>query len=83
MAPSQRISQKDYIVWIIVAEDKDEMPGGKIITAYCQCTAGLMGLRNHIGGILFRIEATILQGLTCTSILTKYNISSLKAVNLK
>ena len=50
--PSQKISQKDYIVWIIVTKDKDEMPGGQIISAYCQCTTGLMGLCNYTGGFI-------------------------------
>ena len=52
---------KDYIVWIIVTKDKVKMPGGQIISAYFQCTAGLMGLRNHIA-MLFHIEAAMLQG---------------------
>ena len=60
------------------------------VGACCQCTAGLMGLCNHIGGELFLIEAAILQGLThpsCISILAKWNIAKLKikaeAVKLK
>ena len=53
---------KDYIVWIIVTKDKVKMPGGQTISAYFQCTAGLMGLRNHIADMLFHIEAAMLQG---------------------
>ena len=53
VTPSPKTSQKDYIVWIIVTKDKDEMSGGKITSAYCQCTAGLMELCNHIGGTHF------------------------------
>ena len=40
--PFQKISQKDYIVWIIFT--KVEMPDTQIKSAYCQCTAGLMAL---------------------------------------
>ena len=56
------------------------MPGRQIISVHCQCTADLMGPCNHNSGILFRIEAAILQGLThqsCTSILAKLNIPKL------
>ena len=56
------------------------MSGGQIICAYCQCTAGLMGPRNHIA-ILFHIEVAILQGLihpSWTSKLAKWNIPKLK-----
>ena len=72
--PFQKISQKDYIVWIIFTKDKVEMPDTQIKSAYCQCTAGLMGL-------LFHIEAAILLGLThpsYTSILAKWKIPKLK-----
>ena len=40
-----------------------------------------MGLDNHIGGVLFRIEAAIIQGLThlnCPSILAQKNIPKFK-----
>ena len=82
VTPSQRITQKYCIVWVILTKDKGEIPGGKIMNAYCQCTAGLLGLCNHIGGILFRIEAAVLQGLThpsCTSTLAKWNVPKVKA----
>ena len=79
--PFQEISQKDYIVWIIFTKDKVEMPDTQIKSAYCQCTAGLMALWNHFGGMLFRIEAAILLGLThpsYKSILAKWKIPKLK-----
>ena len=37
------------------------MHGRQIMSVYGQCTAGLMGLSNHIGGMLFCIEAAIPQ----------------------
>ena len=77
----QKISLKDYIVWIIFTKENVEMPDTQIKSAYCQCTAGLMGMWNHFGGMLFRIEAAILLGLTLpsyTSILAKWKIPKLK-----
>ena len=40
--PSQRVSAKQYDVWVIVEKDR-ESPGGKIVAGYCTCTAGLLG----------------------------------------
>ena len=40
--PSQRVSAKQYDVWVIVEKDS-ENPGGKIVVGYCTCTAGLLG----------------------------------------
>lgn len=41
--PSQRVSAKQYDVWLVVEKDIGIIPGGKIITGYCTCTAGLLG----------------------------------------
>ena len=63
-----------YFAW-------EYLPGGQIISAFCHCTAGLMGLCNHNGGMLFCVKVVKLQGLThlnCTCILAKWNIRKLK-----
>ena len=60
------------------------------VSAYCPCTAGLIGLCNCTGDMLFLIEAAILHGLTHPSyqiLLAKWNITKLKtkveAIKLK
>ena len=79
---SQRISSKQYDVWVIVRAFLDEnQPGGEIMSGYCTCTAGLLGSCNHVIGLLFRIEAANIQGLTnpaCTDILSKWEVPSKK-----
>ena len=50
------------------------MPPGRIASAYCQYTAGLMGLCNHIGCMLFQR----MTHANCLSILAKWNIPKLK-----
>ena len=52
-------------------------PGGKIHSAYCTCTAGLLGSCNHVTGMLFRVEAAVSSGITkptCTSKLSVWNV---------
>ena len=41
--PSQRVNSKQYDVWCIVEKDQATVPGGKILSGYCTCTAGLLG----------------------------------------
>ena len=79
--PSQRVSSKQYDVWALLKKDHVDEVGGEIISAYCTCTAGLLGSCNHVAGLLFRIEAAVLIGVTpptCTSILASWNIPSKK-----
>ena len=70
------------IVWRLgLKKDHVDEVGGEIISAYCTCTAGLLRCCNHVAGLLFRIEAAILIGVThppCTSILASWNIPSKK-----
>ena len=76
VTPSQRISNTAYTVWATIEKDGDR-PGGKIYTAYCTCTAGLLGCCNHVIGMLFRVEAAVSTGTTkpsCTSLLAKWNV---------
>ena len=74
VTPSQRTSATPYNVWAAVEKTK---PGGKIISAYCSCTAGLLGSCNHVTAMLFRVEAAVSTGVTkasCTSKLCKWNV---------
>ena len=84
--PSQKTSSKPYHVWAIVTKDTTDKPGGKIINAYCTCTAGLMGTCNHVTAMLFRVEAAVTSGLTRptkTSILSTWNVPTGVKINLK
>ena len=77
---SQRVSMKQYDVWVIVEKDNEAFPGGEIKQAYCTCTAGLIGSCNHVAGLLFRIEHAIITGaanmVACTSKLSTWNVPS-------
>ena len=45
------------------------------------CTAGLLRSWHHVAGLLFRVEAAVLIGVThptCTSMLTSWNVPSKK-----
>ena len=62
-------------------KDHVDEVGGEIISAYCTCTSGPLRCCNHVAGLLFRIEAAVLIGVThptCTSILASWNIPSKK-----
>ena len=72
---------RQYDVCAIIRKDCIETVGGKIMNAYCTCTAGLLGSCNHVADLLFRIEAAVLLGhthQTCTSQLSQWNIPSHK-----
>ena len=34
------------------------------MSAYCTCTAGMLGSCNHIAGVLFRVEHAVKTGMT-------------------
>ena len=79
--PSQRISQKTYIVWAIVRKDEGDGSVGEIKSAYCIYTAGPIRSCNHVAGLLFRVEAAVLAGVahpTCTSRLSEWNVPKRK-----
>ena len=46
--PSQRVFARQYDAWAILQKDKKNgeifTPGGKIISAYCTCTARLLSI---------------------------------------
>lgn len=76
VTPSQSINNPAYHVCAAIQKDS-ERPGGDIISAYCSCTAGLLGCCNHVTGMLFRIEAAVRCGATnpsSTSVLSKWNV---------
>ena len=77
--PSQRVSSRPYDVWAIIQKDTEECPGGEVVSAYCSCPAGLLESCNHVAGMLFRIEAAVITGVTkpiCTSRLSEWVIPS-------
>ena len=81
VTPSQRVSSKPYDVWAIIEKDSNDRPGGTIKNCYCTCTAGLYGACNHICGMLFRVEAAVMTGITkptCIDRLAKWNVPSTK-----
>jgi len=74
VTPSQRTSSTPYNVWAAIER---ESPGGKIISSYCSCTAGLLGSCNYVTAMLFRVEAAVASGFTkptCTSKLSAWNV---------
>ena len=76
--PSQRVSMKQYDVWVICCKNKGHFAGGQILAGYCTCTAGLLPSCNHVAGSLFRVEAAVLTGYcnpTCASTLATWNIT--------
>ena len=81
VTPSQRVSTKPYNVYVIIEKDSPVKPGGRILSAYCTCTAGLHGSGNHIAGLLFRIESAMLRGLTkptCTDRFARWSVPPAK-----
>ena len=79
--PSQWVPSKPYDVWVLVKKDLKYEVGDAILYGYCSCTAGLLGSWHHVAGLLFRVEAAVLIGVThpaCTSMLTSWNVPSKK-----
>ena len=83
--PSHSMNNKPYDVWAVLRRDKNEKPGGEILSGYCTCVAGLHGSCNHVIGMLFRIEAAVAKGATrpsTTSITCQWTIPSGNKINL-
>ncbi|KAL5006729.1 hypothetical protein ScPMuIL_015535 [Solemya velum] len=79
VCPSQSVNARPYQVWVVMVKDQASVPGGEIKTAYCSCTAGMLGCCNHIAGVLFRMEAAVMAGITdpaCTSRVSIWNVPS-------
>ncbi|KAH3817459.1 hypothetical protein DPMN_118996 [Dreissena polymorpha] len=71
VTPSQSLNNKAYDAWAVVKKDGANGPGGEIISAYCSCTAGMLGACNHVAGLLFRVEYAVKTGATQTSSTSK------------
>lgn len=67
VTPSQAINNKCYDVWAVLEKDCTDRPGGKVLSAYCTCTAGMLGSCNHMAGLLFRVEHAISTGESSAS----------------
>ena len=86
VVPSQRVNSKPYDVWAVITKDSKELPGGEIKSAYCSCTAGLVGTCNHAVAMLFRLEHAVRYNLTkptSTSMLCSWNVPSGAKVDTK
>ena len=76
---SKRVSWKSYDVWVLVKKNFKYEVGGVILSAYCTCTTGILGSCNYVTGLLFRMEAAVLIGVThptCTSMVASWNLPS-------
>ena len=83
---SQKVNDKPYDVWEIIEKRTQKSPGGRVISAYCTCTAVLYGSCNHVAGLLFRIESAVMSGITsttCTDKLAQWVIPKRKQLQLK
>ena len=50
---SQRLSETPTATWIITEA------GGKIVSAFCNCMAGLVECCSHVGAMLFYVEVAV------------------------
>ncbi|KAH3818182.1 hypothetical protein DPMN_119780 [Dreissena polymorpha] len=64
VTPSMSINSKCYNVWAVIEKNVPGRSGGKVLSAYCTCTAGMFGTCNHVAGLLFRIEHAVKTGET-------------------
>ncbi|XP_045161885.2 uncharacterized protein LOC123526703 [Mercenaria mercenaria] len=81
VTPSMSINSKAYDVWAVIRKDTQQTPGGEILSAYCTCTAGMLGTCNHVAGMLFKIEHATKTGetsKTCTDRLCEWNVAKAK-----
>ncbi|XP_046333004.2 uncharacterized protein LOC124115889 [Haliotis rufescens] len=62
--PSMSLNSPAYAVWAAIAKESGTQAGGRVLSAYCTCTAGMLGSCNHISGLLFRVEAAVVTGAT-------------------
>ncbi|KXJ11481.1 hypothetical protein AC249_AIPGENE106 [Exaiptasia diaphana] len=68
--PGQAESKNSYLPWIICKKS------GEIITAHCDCKAGLGETCSHAASIMFKVETAVKMGLTtdaCTSKACRWN----------
>ena len=75
--PSQSISKKDYTAYVYLR------PNGSVISAVCDCMAGLAKGCSHVAAILFKVFVAHrdgISGLSCTDTKCKWNTGSKKNV---
>ena len=73
---SHCINSKPYDIWVVVQKNESNESSGYIHSAYRTCTAGILGIYNHVIG-LFRFENPVQTGQTKaskTSVLCTWNI---------
>ncbi|XP_074614405.1 uncharacterized protein LOC141874140 [Acropora palmata] len=65
---SQRMNETPLKPWVAATNE------GTVVTAHCNCMAGLGGACSHVGAILFAVEAgvRIKRSTTCTSVPCKW-----------
>ena len=79
--PSQEVSSKPYVVWVLVKKYFKYEESGAILSAYYIWPAGLLGSCNHVTSLLFRVEASALLEVArpiFTSMLASWNVPSKK-----
>lgn len=68
--PSQKVNDPHRKVWVLLKKS------GKIMCAYCSCTAGLCRCCNHVIAVLYKVEHAVSHGMTqfsCTSLPCQWN----------
>ncbi len=77
--PQEKHTDEPYTVWVCVHKES-----GKIITAECECPAGMSEVCKHVGGLLWSIEAAVRkrENKTCTDIEQTWSKPSKKSIKL-
>ncbi|XP_043204917.1 uncharacterized protein LOC122372108 [Amphibalanus amphitrite] len=55
---ASQTASKSYNAWVLCH------PNGSVMSAHCQCMAGLGEVCSHVAGVLYKIQAAVLHGLT-------------------
>ena len=77
--PQEKLLDEPYTVWVCVHKQS-----GKIITAECQCPAGMSEVCKHVGGLLWSIEVAVRkkERKTCTDVEQTWSKPSKKSTKL-
>ncbi|XP_014676996.1 PREDICTED: uncharacterized protein LOC106816868 isoform X2 [Priapulus caudatus] len=68
--PSWRVTEEPHHPWVAVKTD------GAVVTAHCDCMAGLGESCSHVGALLLKVEAAVRLGYTssaCTDEICQWN----------
>lgn len=71
VTPSMKVSDKPWKLWILCSKST-----GVIISAYCQCTAGMSNCCNHVIAVLYKVQFANDKGYTsptCTEVPCAFN----------